>query len=40
MYEGKDYSRASESDKKSFDQLLAGNGDTHCIAIALFPGLS
>ena len=25
MYKGKDYSKASESDKKSFDQLLAGN---------------
>ena len=24
MYEGEDYSKASDSDKKTFDQLLAG----------------
>ena len=24
VYEGKDYSKASESDRKTFDQLLAG----------------
>ena len=24
MYEGKDYSKASELDRKTFDQLLAG----------------
>lgn len=28
VYEGEDYSKASDSDKKSFDQLLAGKNET------------
>ncbi len=27
VYEGEDYSRSSDSDKKTFDQLLAGEED-------------
>ena len=36
MYEGKDYSKSSEPDRKTFDQLLAGISHTYNIHACLY----
>ena len=36
MYEGKDYSKSSESDRKTFDQLLAGISHTTYMHVYIY----
>ena len=36
VYEGKDYSKASESDRKTFDQLLAGELHVHVRTLYMY----